>query len=74
MGQSRSEHVIENLEVERHLAQLREEHRDLDLAIEAVIAQGSSDQLRVARLKKRKLALKDEINVLEARMIPDIIA
>lgn len=66
--------MIENLEVERHLAQLREEHRDLDLAIDAVIAQGSSDQLRVARLKKRKLALKDEINVLEARMIPDIIA
>ncbi len=66
--------MIENLEDERHLAHLREEHRDLDLAIDAMIAQGVIDQLRVARLKKRKLALKDEILMLEARLIPDIIA
>ncbi len=66
--------MIENLEDERHLAHLREEHRDMDLAIDAMVAQGTTDQLRVARFKKKKLALKDEILMLEARMIPDIIA
>ena len=53
---------------------LRTEHRDLDAAIEVLANSGASDQLRLARMKKRKLALKDEIAMLESELIPDIIA
>ena len=56
------------------LAMLRIQHRDLDAAIEALRMTTSPDQLQLARLKKRKLALKDEIAMLEDQMIPDIIA
>lgn len=56
------------------LAALRSEHRDLDSAIDALRAAGSSDQLQLARLKKRKLRLKDEIAAIEDRLLPDIIA
>jgi hypothetical protein len=56
------------------LVELRDAHRDLDIAIDALIASGSVDQLQMARMKRRKLSLKDEIAVLENRMIPDIIA
>jgi hypothetical protein len=56
------------------LEQLKMEHRDLDDSIEALRAQAVPDQLQIARLKKRKLRLKDEIALLEDRMIPDIIA
>ena len=53
---------------------LRTEHRDLDAAIAALVARGAPDQLQLARLKKRKLRLKDEIATLEDELIPDIIA
>ena len=56
------------------LAMLRMEHRDLDAAIEALRATPASDQIRLARLKKRKLRLKDEIAMLEDLSVPDIIA
>jgi hypothetical protein len=56
------------------LVRLRTEHRDLDAAIEALLAVPAPDQLQIARLKKRKLRLKDEIAQLEDRLIPDIIA
>ena len=56
------------------LVRLRPEHRDLDAAIEALRAAPATDQLQLARLKKRKLRLKDEIAQLEDQMIPDIIA
>lgn len=56
------------------LAQLRTEHRDLDAAIDALRASPASDQLQLARLKKRKLRLRDEIALLEDMAIPDIIA
>ena len=56
------------------LVRLRQEHRDLDSAIEALRISPSSDQLQLARLKKRKLRLKDEIAQLEDQLIPDIIA
>jgi hypothetical protein len=56
------------------LVRLRQEHRDLDAAIEALRATPAPDQLQVARLKKRKLRLRDEIKLLEDQMIPDIIA
>jgi hypothetical protein len=56
------------------LAALKSEHRDLDSAIDALRSMTASDDIQLARLKKRKLRLKDEIKVLEARSVPDIIA
>jgi hypothetical protein len=56
------------------LAALREAHRDLDMAIDVLRGTSSPDQLQLARLKKRKLRLKDEIAILEDALIPDIIA
>lgn len=53
---------------------LRQEHRDLDVAIAALSDGGAPDQLRLARLKKRKLRLRDEIAQAEDVLIPDIIA
>ena len=56
------------------LVRLRTEHRDLDSAIDALLAGAAPDQLQIARLKKRKLRLRDEIALLEDQLIPDIIA
>jgi hypothetical protein len=56
------------------LAALRTEHRDLDTAIDALRSMTSSDDIQLARLKKRKLRLKDEIQALEDIVVPDIIA
>lgn len=56
------------------LERLRQEHRDLDAAIEALTAVSGSDVLQVQRLKKRKLQLKDRISHLEDELFPDIIA
>jgi hypothetical protein len=50
------------------------EHRDLDVAIDALRSMAAPDQLQLARLKKRKLRLKDEIAALQDVAIPDIIA
>jgi len=61
-------------EIGARLAVLRQEHRDLDAAIEALRGSPAADQLQLARLKKRKLRLKDEISVLEDLAVPDIIA
>ena len=56
------------------LHQLESEHRDLDDVIERLGANKPFDQLQLQRLKKRKLALKDEIAKLRSRILPDIIA
>jgi hypothetical protein len=61
-------------EMRRILAELRQEHRDLDLAIAAMIDSGRLDTIRIQRMKKRKLAIKDRISSLEDRLLPDIIA
>jgi hypothetical protein len=53
---------------------LRREHRDLDQAIHALEETGRPDQLTLRRLKKQKLALKDQIVKIEDQLIPDIIA
>jgi hypothetical protein len=53
---------------------LKAEHRRLDEEINTLRDGGSTDQLEIARLKKRKLLLKDEIQRLNDRIIPDIIA
>ena len=56
------------------VAALEEEHRDLDAAIRALEASAPYERLVIARLKKKKLALKDEIQTLKDTMLPDIIA
>jgi len=61
-------------EMRKRLEMLRTEHRDLDAAIDALTGAGSNDQLQIARLKKRKLKLKDQIALIEDYLIPDIIA
>jgi len=57
----------------RRLHELRSEHRDLDTVIDRLV-QHPLNQLQLQRLKKRKLLLKDEINFIENRLIPDDIA
>ena len=54
-------------------ARLRQEHIDFDTAISAMIATGC-DALQIQRMKKKKLALKDQLRQLENSIIPDIIA
>ena len=56
------------------VATLRQEHQDLSAAIEALQTMPLPDQLLIARLKRRKLSLRDEIVKIEARILPDIIA
>lgn len=66
--------TMDDTQIGKRLEILRIEHRDLDSAIAALFEKGSTDQLQLARLKKRKLRLRDEIALLEDQMIPDIIA
>ena len=61
-------------EMRKRLATLRIEHRDLDAAISALSGADNRDQLQIARLKKRKLRLKDQIAIIEDYLTPDIIA
>jgi hypothetical protein len=61
-------------EIVRLIADLREEHRDLDEAIIRLSDDQSVDQLQLRRMKKRKLKLKDWIAYLESRLIPDLDA
>ena len=56
------------------LEKLRESHRDLDAAIEALVSVGAGDRLQLQRLKKRKLQLRDRLSFLEDQVTPDIIA
>ncbi len=60
--------------ITRRIQGLRQEHGDLEAAIEALQTAPAVDQLQLARIKKRKLRLKDEISQLEDMLIPDIIA
>ena len=64
----------ETAELESELARLKQEHRDLDMAIEALERMVAGDQLQIQRLKKRKLILKDQIQRLIDLNTPDIIA
>lgn len=66
---------MEQFEVLRiELAILRQEHRDLDDAIQALHDRGVPDMLTLQRLKRQKLSLKDQIARLEDRLTPDITA
>lgn len=61
-------------ELRARLAELRIEHRDLDDAIHRLAEDPTADQLRLRRMKKRKLLLKDAIARIESRLIPDLDA
>jgi hypothetical protein len=68
---------VNEQELRKRLELLKSEHRDLDAAIAALSEAGDGgfiDQLQIARLKKRKLQLKDRISAIEDNLIPDIIA
>ena len=64
----------EERDLKTQLGRLRQEHRDLDAAIEALHNAPGSDLLQVQRLKKRKLVLRDRIIQIEDQLTPDIIA
>jgi len=58
----------------RMLEALREEHRELDERIRLLLSEPTGDQLEIARLKRRKLQLKDQIQLIRDANVPDIIA
>jgi hypothetical protein len=66
--------ALVQVQLRTKLRLLLQEHADLDAAISALENGGSADQLQIRRLKKKKLALKDEIIIVEGKLIPDIIA
>ena len=63
----------EQAEIRLEYSRLKQEHADFDAAINAMIATGC-DPLQIQRMKKKKLALKDKLKVLDDRIVPDIIA
>jgi len=63
----------EQTEIRLEFAKLKQDHADFDAAINAMIAMGC-DPLQIQRMKKKKLAFKDRMRVLENKIIPDIIA
>ncbi len=63
----------EQAEIRLTLARLRQEHEDYDAAINAMLETGC-EALRVQRMKKKKLAIKDKMSQIEDQIIPDIIA
>ena len=56
------------------LAELKQEHRELDIAIDAMVEQAAFNQFQVGRMKRQKLRLKDSIAKIESSLIPDILA
>jgi hypothetical protein len=68
------EGMIDIESMQERLAALRVEHRDLDEIIDRLSADGPVNQLQIQRLKKRKLLLKDQISMIESKLLPDIIA
>ena len=66
--------TVETDAIERRIVELKQEHSDLGLAIDALIALPIHDELQLKRLKKRKLLLKDQISFLQDQLMPDIPA
>lgn len=64
----------EQEDLQKKLEELKTEHRDLDVVIEQLSTSVPVDFLRLQRLKKRKLFLKDSISKIESMLLPDIIA
>jgi len=60
--------------IREQVSGLLQEHRDLDDAITALERAGTFDLLQVQRMKRKKLALKDEIGKFQSMLVPDIIA
>jgi len=65
---------MDNAELERWLEELKIEHRDLDEVIHHLTEAKHHDNMRIQRLKKRKLKLKDMIAMVESKLIPDLNA
>ncbi|WP_339862168.1 YdcH family protein [Paremcibacter congregatus] len=65
---------MDDNEIVEKIQELTIQHRDLDMAIEALIESGKADVLQIQRLKKQKLHLRDRISHLESYLLPDIIA
>jgi hypothetical protein len=74
MNENEPHERADEAEQRARLAELKIEHLDLDAAVEALSAKPQPDQIQIARLKKKKLMLKDVIARLESRLTPDIIA
>ena len=74
MGEEGQVIQVSDAAIRTELAHLRQEHRDLDSAIDALQSKPHLDTLQMQRLKKRKLTLRDRISALEDRLLPDIIA
>ncbi len=66
--------MTDNLETENRIKELKDQHRQLDAEIEQLAGEPDFDQIKLQRLKKEKLALKDQISKIEAGEVPDIIA
>ena len=75
-GEVMSEKLTEEelINIRKRVVELKLEHRDLDDAIEVMIATGTFEELKIKRMKRRKLQLKDDIARLENTLIPDILA
>lgn len=65
---------MDNEETKQLLNELSLEHKDLDDALSLMREKPFIDELQIKRIKKRKLKLKDEIQQLESKLIPDIEA
>ena len=74
MDEDNDDHVETQEQILQQIAIMESEHSDLDAVIERLGEDLPFDQLKLQRLKKRKLVLKDEIAKLRSRILPDIIA
>lgn len=74
LNESKAGDIMDNEDIKQLIHDLRLEHKDLDDAINLMKEQAFVDELQIQRLKKRKLLLKDEIQKLESKLIPDIEA
>lgn len=72
MSERLTEEELNN--IRRRVVELKMEHRDLDAAIDHLVESGTFEELRIKRMKRRKLQLKDDIARLENTLIPDILA
>jgi hypothetical protein len=66
--------IMESEGIKRRIIELQVEHRDLDEAIALMAEQPGIDEIRLRRLKKRKLQIKDSIYMLQMQLVPDIPA
>jgi hypothetical protein len=66
--------TLPNVEIRARLVELRQQHQDLDAAVAALESQPMPNQLQIARFKKQKLILRDQIVKLENMLTPDLLA